>query len=418
MSKARIGVAISTRNRRDIADKSIREWMDRMPAGSRLVIVDDASDIPLRGTSAGARPRVKTTVIRHDVPLGVAMAKNAGIDALMGSGCTDLFLADDDIHPVTSDWWQPYIESPEQHLSWQWTTREPWTEKFDDGTHWAIGFPRGVLLYATRQVIDTVGGMDIAYGIHGGEHVEWQQRIHDAGFGTHPFMDVHGTSGRFWSLDKEQGGTVGSTIPLNERRELITANAKLWDKSRAQFQPYRDGRQDYELGPRLGDTYEATLDHVLTLRPHGAAVEFGVGEGHSLRRIAERMPVTGFDSFDGLPERWRDGFEQGMFACEPPTIAGAKLVQGLFADSLPDRTFGNVGLWHIDCDLYASTATILEHIGPHLQPGAYIVFDEWHSYPGSDAHEERAWREFADRTGIGWSVVGHGPEQWAIRIAP
>ena len=41
-------------------------------------------------------------------------------------------------------------------------------------------------------------------------------------------------------------------------------------------------------------------DSVLTLRPHGAAVEFGVGEGHSLRRIAERMPVTGFDSFDAV----------------------------------------------------------------------------------------------------------------------
>jgi hypothetical protein len=27
-----------------------------------------------------------------------------------------------------------------------------------------------------------------------------------------------------------------------------------------------------------------------------------------------------------------------------------------------------------------------------------------------------AWRVFADRTGIGWTVTGHGCQQWAVRI--
>ena len=35
---------------------------------------------------------------------------------------------------------------------------------------------------------------------------------------------------------------------------------------------------------------------------------------------------------------------------------------------------------------------------------------------GPDVHEQRACRVFADRTGIGWTVTGHGFQQWAVRI--
>ena len=74
---------------------------------------------------------------------------------------------------------------------------------------------------------------------------------------------------------------------------------------------------------------------------------------------------------------------------------------------------------HFDADLYSSTATALNHVGPHLRPGCYVVFDEWHGFHGAgpDLHEQRAWCVFADRTGIGWTVTGHGFQQWAVRIA-
>lgn len=41
----------------------------------------------------------------------------------------------------------------------------------------------------------------------------------------------------------------------------------------------------------------------------------------------------------------------------------------------------------IDCDLYSSTTTALEHVGPHLRWGTYVVFDEHHTYPGHEEHE-------------------------------
>ena len=180
-----------------------------------------------------------------------------------------------------------------------------------------------------------------------------------------------------------------------------------------------EAQDRYSLGPRISDNdYLATLRHVLDLHPKGTALEFGVGSGRTLQMIADCMPVIGFDSFDGLPEKWRDGFDTGMFACEPPDVPNAKLVQGLFADTLPRFEFPeHVGLVHMDCDLYGSAKTVLEHVGPHLRPGTYVCFDEAHGYPGWENHEWKAWQEFAARTGISWTVISHGPEQRAVRIS-
>jgi hypothetical protein len=47
--------------------------------------------------------------------------------------------------------------------------------------------------------------------------------------------------------------------------------------------------------------------------------EFGVFEGASINHIAARIPhrtVFGFDSFEGLPERWREAFGPGAFTTE------------------------------------------------------------------------------------------------------
>lgn len=177
----------------------------------------------------------------------------------------------------------------------------------------------------------------------------------------------------------------------------------------------------YGMGPRIekpGHHY-ALLQHVLERRPSGVALEFGVGAGQSTRLIAEYMPVIGFDSFQGLPEDWREEYPKGSFACEKPIIGGVWFVVGLFAETLPDvlgNWFPPIGLVHIDCDLYSSTATVFRHIGDKLTPGTYVVFDEFHGYEGCEEHEQRAWRELVQRNGIEWTVIGHGFEQWAIQI--
>jgi len=172
-----------------------------------------------------------------------------------------------------------------------------------------------------------------------------------------------------------------------------------------------------DLGPRLGDDPHDVLRHMLAhhVDPTGVALEFGVAAGTTLRLIADRMPAVGFDSFDGLPETWREGFPVGMFACDPPDVPGAQVVDGLFGDTLPAwvaaNPDANVTFVHIDCDLYASTATVLRHLP--LRPGCVVVFDEYHGYPGWEQHEARAWAEAR----IPHTVIGHGPEQLAVKVA-
>lgn len=418
-----IGVAISTRNRRETLERALYNWKLHNPQGIgwKLIVVDDAS-----ATSVPDMPGVQ--VIHNPYRMGVAMTKNRCIEALIDAGCDDMFLADDDVWPIADGWWTPYVNSPEPHLSYQWVgraRRTRWAKEHDDGQHWSITFPRGVLLYVHRKAIDAVGGMDPAHGAWGGEHVEWANRINLAGLTSWKFADVCGSDKLWYSVDKEEGNTINSTLPLSHRQRLARSNGVQWDKQRPSlFVHYRQGEgvQDYSLGPSLvvNPGEAARLDplrHVMSLQPAGTALEFGVGAGTSLKTIASRMPVIGFDSFEGLPEKWRDGFDAGMFACPPPNVRNSKLKVGLFSETLPDFDWPeHVGLVHIDCDLYSSTKTVLEYLEPHLKPGCYIVFDEYHGYEGHEEHEMRAWREFADKTGIKWTVIGHGIEQWAIRI--
>ncbi len=138
----------------------------------------------------------------------------------------------------------------------------------------------------------------------------------------------------------------------------------------------------------------------------GLYAEFGVGGGGSLRTLRmmvhKNNKLYGFDSFQGLPEPWNSN-KVGHFACDPPDIAGTKLVVGQFKDTLP--AFANThplryfSFMHIDCDLYSSTRTIFESLGHMIVDGTCIVFDELFGYPGWENHEYRAWREFLEVSG-------------------
>ena len=176
-----------------------------------------------------------------------------------------------------------------------------------------------------------------------------------------------------------------------------------------------------DLGPRLGGGDLDTLRHVLSLDLKGEAAEFGVATGTTLALIAQHMFVTGFDSFDGLPEDWRAGFPAGRFRCTPPgPVPNSALVIGLFADTLPvwvPTVEHPLGLVHVDCDLYSSTVTVLDSVYPLLDAGTVIVFDEFHGYDGCEQHEQRAWTEFlVAHSDIDVEPLGHSREQYAVRV--
>ena len=60
-------------------------------------------------------------------------------------------------------------------------------------------------------------------------------------------------------------------------------------------------------------------------RRDGLYCEFGVGSGTTIKHLASKTKHTihGFDSFEGLPEDWRTGYEKGTFAV-PATSHGPR----------------------------------------------------------------------------------------------
>jgi Macrocin-O-methyltransferase (TylF) len=158
----------------------------------------------------------------------------------------------------------------------------------------------------------------------------------------------------------------------------------------------------------------------------GLALEFGVAGGTTLEIIAETVArdrlVVGFDCFIGLPEAWRTGYPAGEFAHAPPSdIPGARVVTGLFEDTLPGflgETDEPIVFMHLDADLYSSTRTVLDLTGERLAPDAVVVLDEFFNYPGWQRHEFRAWNEFIARTGRTFEYVAYtgNNEQVVVRL--
>ena len=158
----------------------------------------------------------------------------------------------------------------------------------------------------------------------------------------------------------------------------------------------------------------------------GLALEFGVATGTTLKIIAETVSsdrtVVGFDIFTGLPETWRTGFPAGEFAqAEVPDIPAARLVIGLFEDTLPGFLAQNdeqIAFMHLDCDLYSSTKTVLDLAGDRLAPDAVLLFDDFFNYPGWQRHEFRAWNEFIAQTGRTFEYLAYtgNNEQVVVRL--
>lgn len=175
------------------------------------------------------------------------------------------------------------------------------------------------------------------------------------------------------------------------------------------------------------DTPRELMDYAIKLTTlDGLVAEFGVNEGGSIAYMAKKLAgrtLDGFDSFEGLPEGWAGNtMEAGYFnrgGKLPRVPKNVRLHAGWFSDSLPKFVAANPGpvaLLHVDCDLYSSTATIFQHLGDRIVPGTVIVFDEYFNYPGWQAHEHKAFREFIARTGMQFDYVGYSFKQVAVVV--
>ncbi|MHC5175462.1 glycosyltransferase family 2 protein [Serratia rhizosphaerae] len=254
-ASAKIGIAVATHSRAKVLKNTLEQQIKHLPAGALLVVVDDGS-IPAAVVPAGVQ------VIRHEQPLGIVAAKNASLQVLMNAGCEHLFLWDDDAWPIADNWHQPYIDSPEPHLAYQFLDLvgprklKDLAVLYRDERHVAYTGQRGVMLYYHRRAIETVGGFDPVYGRGMYEHGDLALRIHHAGLTTWAFADVTGSGKLIYSLDEHEA--VDRSVPRPDREKLVRRNASIYGQRRdAGYTAYVDYRPRKHL----------VLTTLLTSRP-------------------------------------------------------------------------------------------------------------------------------------------------------
>lgn len=156
-------------------------------------------------------------------------------------------------------------------------------------------------------------------------------------------------------------------------------------------------------------------------------LEFGVYRGTTMSWWVERLfhpdsRFVGFDTFTGLPERWRRSEPKGWFN------AGGKLPEipdsrcsfeaGLFQETLPkfiERTdLSGRLVVQLDADLYSATLFALARLAPHLKTGDVLLFDEF----TCPLDEFRAFQELIRCFHIEYTVLGvtSGYTQVSIKI--
>jgi predicted O-methyltransferase YrrM len=220
-------------------------------------------------------------------------------------------------------------------------------------------------------------------------------------------------------------------VRLAVRCEVLNT-AHVQDIERASYRRATESTADYVIKHMIKVNSVSSSMELLTmaigkadLGKNNIVLEFGVYSGATINHIASltTQPIYGFDSFEGLPEQWRDRIGKGYFKVDalPKVPSNVSLIKGWFDATLPAFIKEHeepIGFIHVDCDLYSSTKTIFDLLGKRIQPGCVIVFDEYFNYPGWEQGEHKAFQEFIKQTGFAYEYVGYNRrhEQVAVKI--
>lgn len=228
----KVGVGITTHNRYDTFQKTLSEIDKHCPSAFKIVVVDDASTVP-----------VPEATYRYEKNVGIAVAKNKCFELL--DDCDHIFLFDDDTYPVTPNWWQPYVQSGEPHLMYifqDFANGRKLNDNvllYQDDKLQSWSHPRGVMCYFQRKCLDKVGGMDPIFGRWGWEHPQLSDRIFNSGLTKFRYADVVGSEKLFYSADEHQ--TVRSTVLGTARTSQIRRNKDIYISKRGstEYIPYQ-----------------------------------------------------------------------------------------------------------------------------------------------------------------------------------
>ena len=164
---------------------------------------------------------------------GIAKAKNMCLALL--DDCEHIFLFDDDTYPISGEWFVPYIASKEPHLSYTFDRKI--LNKSNGLTEYEL--PCGCMLYINRKCLDVVGGFDTDFEGYSYEHVNYSQRVYNAGLTSAKYLDVSYSNLLIHSMDEHR--EIKSSVSQLERGQGIQANRQLFMKNRnsQEWKPYK-----------------------------------------------------------------------------------------------------------------------------------------------------------------------------------
>jgi O-methyltransferase len=173
--------------------------------------------------------------------------------------------------------------------------------------------------------------------------------------------------------------------------------------------------------------YQSVIEHEALNQAPINYLEFGVYRGDSIRMWLSGISqpdsrFVGFDTFTGLPERWRPTEQAGHFNTNGaiPDIRDPRcsFEIGLFQDTLPAFTarthLSRRLVVNLDADMFTSTLFVLTTLAPFLKPGDLIFFDEF-SCP---LDEFRAFEEFVRSFRVKYEAIAavYGYTRVCIKI--
>lgn len=193
-------------------------------------------------------------------------------------------------------------------------------------------------------------------------------------------------------------------------------------------------RFPFPLIPALFTEKERMLNDAIAFaqfnKVRGDYLEFGTFEGNAFLMAyhlgqsyrLKDMHFYAFDSFEGLPEvkgidvlsDSEPYYKKGELSCSLDRfrkiirrhgvdMSKTHIVPGFFEKTLNEKTKESLPLRSaavvlIDCDLYASTRTVLDFLTDYLVNGSVILFDDWFNYRGDPRlGEHRAFREWLEQ---------------------
>ena len=175
------------------------------------------------------------------------------------------------------------------------------------------------------------------------------------------------------------------------------------------YSPFREYSKRYQLYQHLvhhENISEAPIDYI----------ELGVSKGLSFQwwiknNVHPDSRFNGFDTFEGLPEKW-GRYEKGAMLATIPQVEGSRhqFFKGLFQDTLPGFLLGfdklnqpinRRKIIHLDADLFSSTLFALTSLHPYLKSGDILMFDEFNV----PTHEFRAFMDYVDSYYVKYEVL-------------